>query len=217
MKDPNQVQRVQRVNRVSRVSFPAEKQEPTELLYAVESKQALGACLNSLEGFEKTAMLQTYNKHYLLQQSPDRIDDICERPLVSVDNYIELYDDYLLMNRSLGYQKRHAEFMRVVENSPRRMGFYEDKYGSFEDILDLMMGEDEVSDEANNRRLNAEYHHGDDEAEELVAEGDADEADEIVAEDDGEIQKLLKKVTKKPRQGPADTAPRKPVKPANNQ
>ena len=49
--------------------------------------------MNSLDDVETAAMLDTYTKKYLLNQCPVRIQQICERPMVTVDDYVNALHD----------------------------------------------------------------------------------------------------------------------------
>lgn len=94
--------------------------------------------MQSLDDVERAAMLATYGKGYLLDQCPVRIQQICERPMVTVDDYVNaLHDGMESISEELleAHMLEYADDYDMNFEPLHNMAFFEEKFGTFEEVL----------------------------------------------------------------------------------
>ena len=99
-----------------------------------KSQKALDICIDSLDEADATAMLTTYSEAYLLTQCVVRIGEICERPTVTVEEYLDYFHDALKAQDL--YDDHMAEYAYAYEPL-KDMAYYEDKFGTLEDVMNV--------------------------------------------------------------------------------
>ena len=94
--------------------------------------------MQSLEDHERAAMLATYGKGYLLDQCPIRIQQICERPMVTVVDYVNaLHDGMEGKSEEIleAHMQKYADDYDINFEPLYNMAYYEKKFGTFEEVM----------------------------------------------------------------------------------